>query len=83
MAQTGGYMVTIVEQAWQARIERILGLPVSFHDSTFAVEEMKSSGQPLFSGGALRLKGRTLPSGASVWEAITPSEVIHTSFARD
>ena len=80
MRQSGGYMLHIVEQAWQARLERILGLPVEFHDSIEAVEEMERSGHPLFSGGPLRMKGRTLPSGHSVWEAITTIEVIHTPF---
>ena len=80
MIQSGGYMYTIVEQAWQARLERILGLPTAFHDSTVAVDEMKQAGHPLFSGGALRLKGRTLPSGVAVWEAVTPTEIIHTPF---
>ena len=80
MIKSGGYMITIVEQAWQARLERIDGLPLEFHDSTEAVDEMKQHGHPLFSGGPLRMKGRTLPTGESVWEAITPSEVVHTPF---
>ena len=80
MRQNGGYMLHLVEQAWQARLERILGLPVEFHDSIEAVEEMERSGHPLFSGGPLRMKGRTLPSGHAVWEAITTIEVIHTPF---
>lgn len=83
MAQSGGYMITIVEQAWQARLERIDGLPIEFHDSTEAVEDMQRGGHPLFSGGLLRMKGRTLPSGESVWEAITLSEIVHSAFGFD
>jgi hypothetical protein len=83
MVQSGGYMITIVEQAWQARLDRIMGLPTEFHDSTEAVEEMKQQGHPLFSGGPLRMKGRTLPSGSSVWEAVTAAEVVHTPFGFD
>ena len=80
MSKSGGYMINVVEQAWQARLERVVGLPLDFHDSTDAVQEMKGLGHPLFSGGPLRMKGRTLPSGISVWEAITPSEVVHSPF---
>lgn len=83
MIQGGGYMTTIVEQAWQARLDRLLGLPTEFHDSTVAVDEMKALGYPLFSGGPLRMKGRRLPTDDTVWEAITPSEVVHTPFGLD
>lgn len=83
MVQGGGYMITIVEQAWQARLERLLGLPHEFHDSTVAVDEMKGLGYPLFSGGPLRMKGRRLPTDETVWEAITPSEIVHTPFGFD
>ncbi len=81
MAHSGGtYMSIIVEEAWRARLDRISGLPHEFHDSTEAVAEMERQGNSLFVEGGLRLKGRMLPSGASVWEIVTPSGVVQTRF---
>lgn len=84
MAHSGGtYMSIVVEQAWQARLDRIPGLPHEFHDSTEAVAEMERQGNSLFVSGGLRLKGRMLPSGASVWELVTPAGVVQTHFGLD
>jgi hypothetical protein len=84
MAHSGGpYMSIVVEEAWKARLDRISGLPLDFHDSTEAVSEMERQGNSLFVAGGLRLKGRMLPSGASVWELVTPAGVVQTRFGRD
>ena len=56
------------------------GFPSSSTTRSKRWRKWQRSGHTLFSGGPLRMKGRTLPSGQSVWEAITPAEVIHTPF---
>ena len=82
MAVGGSYMTNLVEQAWQDRIDRLQGLPVDFCDSSDAVAVMGLGGFGLFGSGTVRMKGRTLPTGAPVWEVTTPTDVIHTAFAR-
>lgn len=81
LASGGGYMANIVETAWQARLERIERLPVPFVDSTVAVHELMKKANGFFAGGPMRLKGRTPPGVAAVWEASTASEIVHTPFA--
>lgn len=83
MAVGGGtYMSLVIEQKWQERLERIVGLPTEFHDSTEAVSTMNGLGHRLFGEGVMRMKARTLPDGQSVWEALTGFNVVHVPFGR-
>ena len=57
------------EERWQQRLAMLGGLPTRFVDPGLAINAMQEQGAVLFSGGALRLKARTLPDGMAVWEA--------------
>jgi hypothetical protein len=82
LAETGGtYMSMVMKQKWEERLERIAPLPSHFVDSPLAVENLSASGRDLFTGGPIRLKGRTLPGGHAVWEVSTVELVFHADFA--
>ena len=70
-------MAEMFEGRWQARLDRLNGLPIPFIDSPQAIEDMHAAGAALFSGGLVRLKGRTLPAGRPVWEAAISTGVYH------
>ena len=70
-------MAEMFESRWRGRLERLACLPNPFVDSPQAIEEMRAAGATLFSGGLLRLKGRTLPSGRPVWEAAISTGAYH------
>jgi hypothetical protein len=71
----------IVEQQWNDRLDRLPGLPEEFIDSTVAMDTFRNTGADLRLGGGIKLKGRTPPGGAAVWEALCGFEVLHTPFA--
>ena len=74
-------MAEMFEDRWKARLARLGGLPVPFTDSPDAIEAMHATGAPLFSGGPVRLKGRTLPTGKPVWEAVISTGTYHVPFS--
>jgi hypothetical protein len=72
----------IVEEQWNDRVARLPGLPEHFVDSTHAMAAFNKIGVDLPQGGSgLKLKGRTPPGGAAVWELVTGFHVLHSPFA--
>lgn len=80
MAQLSDQLARDQHAAWDARVERIVPLPVDFADSPDVIEAIEHVHPAVFATGPIRVKARTLPNGDAVWEW-SGNDLIHVPFA--
>jgi hypothetical protein len=79
MAQISPQLVADQEKAWNLRLELIVPLPTEFADTPDVVAAIEAHQPNVFVSGPIRLKARTPPHGAPVWEW-SGSDLVHVPF---